>query len=55
MIQRFGGNEAAQQWRKLEERMKPLQQGAALFPASALRNDAGTSLLEGLGAVFSQR
>ena len=41
MIQRFGGDEAARQWHALEERMKPLQQGAALFPAAALRNDAG--------------
>ena len=37
----FGGEEAAQQWAALEKRMAPLQQGAALFPAAALRNDAG--------------
>ena len=40
---RFGGEEAAQQWAALEKRMAPLQQGAALFPAAALRNDAGDS------------
>ena len=40
---RFGGEEAAQQWAALEKRMAPLQQGAALFPAAALRNDAGES------------
>ena len=38
---RFGGEEAARQWAALEKRMAPLQQGAALFPAAALRNDAG--------------
>ena len=40
-FRRFGGEEAAQQWAALEKRMQPLQQGAALFPAAALRNDAG--------------
>ena len=43
MIGRYGGPEAEQQWRRLEARLKPLQQGAALFPAAALRNDAGTA------------
>ena len=46
---RFGGEEAARQWAALEKRMAPLQQGAALFPAAALRNDAG----EACGTVRS--
>ena len=41
MIRQYGGEAALQQWHALEDRMKPLQQGAALFPAAALRNDAG--------------
>ncbi len=36
-----GGPEALQQWRALEREMAPLQQGAATFPAAALRSDLG--------------
>lgn len=41
MIRKYGGDTAYRQWHALEDKMKPLQQGAALFPAAALRNDAG--------------
>lgn len=37
-----GGAEALEQWRALERQMAPLQQGAATFPAAALRSDFGT-------------
>jgi len=43
-IREMGGEIAYQQWKKLEERMKPLQQGAALFPAAAIRSDLGILL-----------
>ena len=36
-----GGPEALAQWRALEREMAPLQQGAATFPAAALRSDFG--------------
>ena len=39
-----GGPEALVQWRALEREMEPLQRGAALFPAAALRTDLGGSL-----------
>ena len=42
MVQTQGGEAALQQWRALEDKMRPLQQGAALFPAAALRSDPGT-------------
>lgn len=39
-----GGEEAARQWRALEQRMAPLQVGAALLPAAALRADPAVAL-----------
>ncbi|KAK9903392.1 hypothetical protein WJX75_004649 [Coccomyxa subellipsoidea] len=39
-----GGPEALAQWRSLEREMAPLQQGAATFPAAALRSDFGVLL-----------
>lgn len=42
MILEQGGPEALSQWRVLEREMQPLQQGAATFPAAALRSDFGT-------------
>lgn len=39
-----GGPEALRQWMQLEEIMKPLQNGAALFPAAAIRSDPGVLL-----------
>ena len=44
MLAQQGGPEALAQWRRLEEEMRPLQQGAATFPAAALRSDVGTCL-----------
>ena len=41
MIEREGGPEALKQWRALEKAIKPLQEGAASFPAAAIRNDIG--------------
>ena len=41
MILREGGKEALKQWMALEEAMKPLQTGAASFPAAAIRSDIG--------------
>lgn len=41
MIQRMGGETAYRQWCELEQRMKPLQKGASLFPAAAIRSDLG--------------
>lgn len=41
MIRAQGGEEALRQWKLLEDKMRPLQQGAALFPAAALRSDPG--------------
>ncbi|KAL4428462.1 hypothetical protein ABPG75_002551 [Micractinium tetrahymenae] len=46
-IRRMGGEEALRQWRALEERMAPLQAGAALFPAAAIRGDPGIVLTAG--------
>ena len=43
----MGGAEAERQWRALEEKMKPLQAGAALFPAAASRGDPGILLTAG--------
>ena len=51
MIRQQGGEEALQQWRQLEDKLKPLQQGAALFPAAALRGDLGEP--EGQGKTFA--
>lgn len=42
MILQQGGPEALQQWKRLEQEMRALQQGAATFPAAALRSDVGT-------------
>ncbi|KAL0044098.1 hypothetical protein WJX82_009252 [Trebouxia sp. C0006] len=44
MVRTQGGEAALQQWRALEDKMRPLQQGAALFPAAALRSDPGVVL-----------
>ena len=44
MIHRFGGERAKAQWLALEEKMKPLQKGASLFPAAAIRSDIGIIL-----------
>lgn len=44
MIAQQGGPEALQQWKQLEAKLRPLQQGAALFPAAALRSDIGVIL-----------
>ena len=44
MIAERGGSEALAQWRALEKLMAPLQKGAALFPAAALRGDLGVVL-----------
>lgn len=41
MVHTQGGATALKQWRALEDKMRPLQQGAALFPAAALRSDPG--------------
>ena len=41
MIKREGGSEALRQWQALEKAIKPLQEGAASFPAAAIRNDIG--------------
>lgn len=41
---RMGGEEAERQWRALDRRMEPLQAGAALLPAAAIRGDAGIAL-----------
>lgn len=43
----MGGEEAYQQWRRLEQLMAPLQAGASLLPAAALRGDAGVALTAG--------
>ena len=44
MILKQGGPEALRQWKRLENAMKPLQLGAASFPAAALRGDLGVIL-----------
>ena len=51
MIQQQGGDQALQQWRQLEDKLRPLQQGAALFPAAALRGDLG----EPAGCRFARK
>ena len=43
-VLRQGGREALRQWRRLEAAMRPLQLGAASFPAAALRGDLGVLL-----------
>lgn len=43
----MGGEEALRQWRALEKRMAPLQEGAALLPAAALRGDPGVVFTAG--------
>lgn len=43
-ILKIGGPEALRQWRALETAMVPLQKGAALFPAAAIRGDLGVLL-----------
>ena len=45
MILQQGGPEALAQWKRLEKEMRPLQQGAATFPAAALRSDLGKSAI----------
>ena len=37
MIERMGGPAALAQFKRLERAMRPLQKGAALFPAAAIR------------------
>ena len=44
MVRSQGGETALQQWKLLEDKMRPLQQGAALFPAAALRSDPGITV-----------
>ncbi|KAL3152692.1 hypothetical protein ABBQ38_012286 [Trebouxia sp. C0009 RCD-2024] len=44
MVRSQGGETALKQWKQLEDKMRPLQQGAALFPAAALRSDPGVVL-----------
>jgi phytoene dehydrogenase-like protein len=43
-IRKMGGENAYRQWLALETAMKPLGEGAALFPAAALRADPGIVL-----------
>jgi phytoene dehydrogenase-like protein len=43
-IRKVGGETAFRQWVALEQAMKPLGEGAALFPAAALRADPGIVL-----------
>jgi len=43
-IRQQGGEEALQQWLQLEKLMEPLQAGASLFPAAAIRADLGLAL-----------
>ena len=45
MVRSQGGENALKQWKQLEDKMRPLQQGAALFPAAALRSDPGDTML----------
>ncbi|PRW44291.1 ABC transporter A family member 7-like isoform B [Chlorella sorokiniana] len=46
-IRREGGEEAYRQWKELEQLMQPLQEGAAMLPAAALRADPGIALTAG--------
>ena len=43
-IARMAGPGAKAQWHALEKAMAPLQRGAALFPAAAIRSDPGALL-----------
>jgi len=43
-IRKMGGETAYRQWIALEQAMRPLGEGAALFPAAALRADPGIVL-----------
>jgi hypothetical protein len=43
-IARMAGPDAKAQWHALEKAMAPLQRGAALFPAAAIRSDLGALL-----------
>lgn len=45
MVRSQGGETALKQWKQLEDKMRPLQQGAALFPAAALRSDPGNKAI----------
>jgi phytoene dehydrogenase-like protein len=45
MIRKQGGERAYQQFLALEEAMAPLQKGASLFPAAAIRSDIGIVLI----------
>ena len=44
IIRRVGGEIAHREWTALEQAMRPLGEGAALFPAAALRADPGIIL-----------
>ncbi|KAL4858930.1 Prolycopene isomerase [Chlorella vulgaris] len=46
-IRRMGGVEAERQWHALQARMAPLQAGAALLPAAAIRGDLGIAMTAG--------
>jgi hypothetical protein len=43
-IEKAAGPRAAAEFRALEDAMRPLQRGAALFPAAAIRPDLGVAL-----------
>mmetsp|Transcript_20184 Transcript_20184/g.56215 ORF Transcript_20184/g.56215 Transcript_20184/m.56215 type:complete len:631 (-) Transcript_20184:221-2113(-) len=43
-LERQGGREALEQFLALEKELEPLQKGAALFPAAAIRSDLGMLL-----------
>lgn len=40
----MGGQKAYEEWKQLERVMTPLGEGAALFPAAAIRSDPGIVL-----------
>ncbi|KAI3428469.1 hypothetical protein D9Q98_007294 [Chlorella vulgaris] len=46
-IRCMGGAEAERQWHALQARMAPLQAGAALLPAAAIRGDLGIAVTAG--------
>lgn len=52
MVLQQGGPEALQQWKQLEQELRPLQQGASSFPAAALRSDVGTCWLAGTSLLL---
>ena len=52
MINREGGPEALKQWKALEKAIKPLQEGAASFPAAAIRNDIGEPCKDDASALL---